>query len=639
MKRRVREQKGILGIFIVAMFLLFVIVFYAVIGEKSYISVQDNLDLFMAQFAMLKNEGIFFAHGASAPFLGGVSRDVLPSEFSLYTVLFMIFPPFVAYVAGYVLKVIIAVVSCRLLFLDMVTPDETRFYNVFSTGPKRPFQEFIEKTKDPHASNLATLVGFLYGVLNLFPAFGIPFASVPLIIFFLRRLYREVGPETEALRAIVKGRRWLFLIFLYPFISYFSYLGFFILGYLFVAIIWLWIKDRKLSWSLVFALILLGIGNVVFEYRLFSMMLFSDTQTIRETMVQTYLPFNEIFGESVDVFINGMMHVDDLHKFFVMPVCLLYLLVLNVRYIVKRDIRGIFTDYYNLCFLILVFNCLVYGLYYSSIVEHVIETLIPPLTGFQYNRTIFFNPFLWCAMLFILVYRLYLLGKEIISDHEKRHGARSAASYGVLGRAFVIGSYVLIMVAVIIVLVSPTKYNDLYHTAKLTAREKVFGHENDALNYEDFYSTDLFNEIKTDLGYEKGQYCVAYGMHPAILEYNGIYTLDGYLGFYPQSYKEAFREVIAPALERVEPSRIYFDEWGARCYLYSGTDLSIVMATKSMTGVTDNDIYINAEALKNLGCKYIFSRIDISNAEDAGITLINTYQNATSPYTIYVYSL
>ena len=77
MKRRVREQKGILGIFVVAMFLLFVIVFYAVIGEKSYISVQDNLDLFMAQFAMLKNEGIFFAHGASAPFLGGVSRDVL----------------------------------------------------------------------------------------------------------------------------------------------------------------------------------------------------------------------------------------------------------------------------------------------------------------------------------------------------------------------------------------------------------------------------------------------------------------------------------------------------------------------------------------------------------------------------------
>ena len=141
------------------------------------------------------------------------------------------------------------------------------------------------------------------------------------------------------------------------------------------------------------------------------------------------------------------------------------------------------------------------------------------------------------------------------------------------------------------------------------------------------------------MSYQPGEYAVAYGMHPAILEYNDIDTLDGYLGFYPQSYKEAFREVIAPALERMEPSRLYYDEWGARCYLYSGSDLSIVMATKSMTGVTDTDIYINADALKQLGCSYIFSRIDISNAEETGISLVKSYHDDSSPYTIYVYEL
>ena len=70
-----------------------------------------------------------------------------------------------------------------------------------------------------------------------------------------------------------------------------------------------------------------------------------------------------------------------------------------------------------------------------------------------------------------------------------------------------------------------------------------------------------------------------------MLEYNGIATLDGYLGFYSQQYKEDFRRIIAPALERVEQTRIYYDDWGARAYLYSGTDLSIVQATK--TGVCD----------------------------------------------------
>ena len=601
MEIEAKGRRGLFGFVIVVFFLIAVIAFYALIGENSYIAVQDNLDLFMAQFAMLKNEGIFFSHGVSAPFLGGVSRDVLPSELSLYTVLFMIFPPFVAYVAGYILKVIIAVVSCRLLFLDMVEPDKD----------------------NAHVQNLATLVGLLYGILNLFPAFGIPFASVPLIVYLLRKVYRNgLGG---------RGLWFILLIFCYPFISYFSYLGFFILGYLFIAIIWLWIRDKKLSWSLVASLVALGVGNVVFEYRLFNMMLFSDAETIRETMVQTYLPFNEIVGESFDIFVNGMMHVEDLHQFFVMPICLAYLLFLNVRYIVKKNVKGIFADYYNLCFLIIVFNCVVYGLYYSQSVEHLIETLVPPLTGFQYNRTIFFNPFLWCAMLFILVYRLYLWISDKVNSE---HGEKSLIS-----KTLICIPYVIVFVAVLIVLASPTKYNDLYHTAKLTARSEIFGHENDALNFREFYSTKLFDGIKEDLDYKTGEYSVAYGMHPAILEYNGIYTLDGYLGFYPQSYKEAFREVIAPALERVEPSRIYFDEWGARCYLYSGTDLSIVMAIKSMSEVTDNDIYIDDEALKKLGCKYIFSRIDITNTDKTGIKLLKSYTDDSSPYTIYVYTI
>lgn len=601
MEIKTKGKKGLLGFCLVGIFLLAVLMFYALIGENSYIAVQDNLDLFMAQFAMLKNEGIFFSHGVSAPFLGGVSRDVLPSELSLYTVLFMIFPPFVAYVAGYILKVIIAVVSCRLLFLDMVEHDKD----------------------NAHVQNLATLVGLLYGMLNLFPAFGIPFASVPLIVYLLRKVYRNgLGG---------RGIGLILIVFCYPFISYFSYLGFFILGYLFIAIIWLWIRDKKLSWSLVASLVALGVGNVLFEYRLFNMMLFSDAETIRETMVQTYLPLGEIVRESFDIFVNGMMHVEDLHQFFVMPICLAYLIFLNVRYVAKKNVKGIFTDYYNLCFLILVFNCIVYGFYYSEVVEHIIETLIPPLTGFQYNRTIFFNPFLWCAMLFIFIYRLYLWISNKVNSEQGKKSFIYKALIGI--------PYVIVFVAALIVLVSPTKYNDLYHTAKLTARSEIFGHENDALNFREFYSTKLFNEIKVDLDYKAGEYCVAYGMHPAVLEYNGIYTLDGYLGFYPQSYKEAFREVIAPALERVEPSRIYFDEWGARCYLYSGTDLSIVMATKSMSEVTDNDIYINAEALKDLGCKYIFSRIDISNADDAGIKLIKEYRADSSPYTIYVYTI
>ena len=85
---------------LIALFFLGAAGVYIVFGTSSYIAVHDNLDLFVAQFQMLKNTGSFFAHGVDVPFLGGVTRDNLPSELSLYTVLYMLLPSFAAYVTG-----------------------------------------------------------------------------------------------------------------------------------------------------------------------------------------------------------------------------------------------------------------------------------------------------------------------------------------------------------------------------------------------------------------------------------------------------------------------------------------------------------------------------------------------------------
>ena len=581
---------------IVGLFIVSVSLFFLIIGDNSYIAVHDNLDLFVAQFAMLKNTGSFFAHGVSAPFLGGISRDVLPSEFSLYTVLYMIFPPFAAYVIGYVLKVLIAVFSMRLLIVD-VLKDRSGKENK-NTCAGNEDEGFAE------AANIATLVGLLYGVLNLFPAFGISFASIPLIVFLLRRMY--FSPRYG------KSPLYLLLIFLYPFISYFSYFGFFIIGYLFFAIVWLWIKDKKIPVGLVKSILILTIGYVIMEYRLFDMMLFSDTVTIRETIDPGVMPGKDVVHLIADAFVSGMMHADDVHKFFVMPVCVIYFFFLNISYIVKKNVRGIFKDIYNLGALMIVLNAVVYGLYYFEPVNKILGTVVPPLKGFQFNRTIFFNPVIWCLMFFIVVYRV---------------------------KVHAIVKYAAVLAAIAIVLLTPGRYNDLYTTAHHTVRAQVFGNENDELNFREFYSTGLFEKIKKDIGYADGEWSVAYGMHPAILEYNGISTLDGYLGFYPQSYKASLRKVIAPALDKKEATRAYFDDWGARCYLYSGTDDSIVMATKSMTGVTDNTLYVDTSALKDMGCKYIFSRIDISNAEELSLELMGDYTGENSPYTIYVYKI
>lgn len=490
-------------LFIVFGFILSAGLVFFLCGEQSVIAVHDNLDLFIPQFQMMKNTGTFWRHGVDVPFLGGISRDTLPAEFSLYTMLYMILPAYPAYIAGYLLKIVIALLSCIWLAGDVLGEGYERY---------KP---------------LVYLSGLAYGILNVFPAFGIPFASIPLAVYLLRKIYRE------------PGIRWYAALFFYPLLSYFSYFGLFILAYMAAAFIWLWAKDRKFPGRILAAVIVLAAGCVVCEYRLFGTMLLGDEVTIRTTMEAGSFTAGEIVKTIGEVFAKGMFHAESVHTFLVLPVCVLYFFYLNFSYIRSRNIKGIFQDVYNLLALVLVFNSVVYGIYYWEGFRNVVEALCPPLTGWQFNRTVFFSPFVWYAAFFFALKRLY--------DSKKAAGE-------VLANLLALG-------AVLIIVLSGTRYNDLYHTCFSQAYMYLKGAQTDQLNFGEFYSAELFEEAKKDIGYE-GQWAAAYGFYPAVLEYNGIATLDGYLGFYSQSYKEAFRRIIAPALDRVEESREYFDSWG-----------------------------------------------------------------------------
>lgn len=562
---------------LIAGFLFFAGLVFFICGENSIIAVHDNLDLFTPQFQMMKNTKTFWAHGVDVPFLGGISRDVLPAEFSLYTMLYMILPDYPAYVAGYLLKIIIALLSCILLAKDM-------------------YGENYESYKP-----LVYLVGFAYGILNVFPTFGIPFASIPLVVYLVRKICKS------------PAFGWYAALFCYPLLSYFSYFGLFILAYMAVLLIWMWIKDRRFPGRIFLAICVLSAGCIVCEYRLFGTMLLGDEVTIRSTMREGNFTLGEIVKTIGDVFVNGMFHAESMHKYLVFPVCMIYFIYLNFTYLRKKDGKGIFRDLYNLCILVLVFNSVVYGIYYWEGFRKVIEAICPPLTGWQFNRTIFFSPFIWYAAFFLVLKRLY---------DSRRKGMKIFAD-------------VLALLSICIIILSGTRYNDLYHTCYSQALQLLKGKTTDQLSYGEFYSAELFEKAKQDIGY-KGEWSAAYGFYPATLEYNGIATLDGYLGFYSQEYKENFRKIIAPALERVEESRVYFDDWGARAYLYSGTDLSIVNGFRTYQ-VSEQDIYIDMDAFKALGGKFIFSRLKLTNGEEKGLFLTGIYTHESSPYTLYVY--
>lgn len=602
-------------------FPLFAAVIFFVYGERSYIGVHDNMDLFLAQFQMLKNTGSFWKHGVDVPFLGGVSRNDLPSEFSLYSLLYMLFPTYIAYILGLLGKMLLGMFSFWLLARELLGD---RYLRV------RP---------------IVFMTGLCYGALWVFPAFGFAFASIPLCVYILIRIYR--GQKAVGW--------WYPALFAYPLVSYFSYHGIFILGYLALFVLWLFGRlvyrrsrsrhdevqgsaegtalsdardghsgvqtaaqgsvrgeDGRIVLRMLLALLVLAAGYVACEYRLFGQMLFSDEVTIRSSIVNASLSPAEVFAEIWQVFREGIFHADSVHGKVVVPVCALYFVINNGCYVLKREWKRMFRDPFNLIMLFIVFNCAVYGLYDFEPLRSLVEKLIPPLEGWQFNRTIFFNPFLWYAALFVVLCKLY---------------------EGGLWRVWLANG--IACLALLAVILTPNRYNDLYHTCYNRAYEYYHGTEVDELSYEQFYAEDLFAKIKADIGYQ-GEWAAAYGFHPAVLEYNGIATLDGYLGFYSQRYKEAFREIIAPALERVEATRIYYDDWGARAYLYSGTDLSIVSATKTVYA-TDDRIYIDGEAFRDLGGEYLFSRIKLSNAEEVGLSPVGEYTAEDGSMSVYVY--
>lgn len=182
---------------------------FLIFQENSYFTVQDNLDLFVAHFQVLSHSNSWFAHGATVPMLGGISRDSLSSEWNLYNILYTFMPVFWAYLTGYFLKILIGTGSFVLLAKD------------------------VYQKAYPRYRGIAWAAGLCYGLLPLFPAYGIAFASIPLAVFILRRIYRK------------EGKWWYALLFVYPFLSYFSYFGFFLLAYLVCAVVIVSIRDKN----------------------------------------------------------------------------------------------------------------------------------------------------------------------------------------------------------------------------------------------------------------------------------------------------------------------------------------------------------------------------------------------------------
>jgi len=277
---------------------------------------------------------------------------------------------------------------------------------------------------------------------------------------------------------------------------------------------------------------------------------------------------------------------------------------LNNSYLAKYSLQSI-------ALLICTFICtFFYTAYLIQGINKLINIVFPFLSGFNWGNMFFFSRFIiYISFALTLITLLFIFAKR---------KARFIA-------------YIIACLQIFVVLSYQGMY--AYTGVNINHRNQIQFDYN--LSYKEFFSVELFDLIKGELGY-KGEGVAALGYHPSVLMYNGFSCVDGYNNSYPMKYMLAFREIIAPQLERNHVHQEYFDSWGGRMYLYND-DIGFEPTRKKADSPVE--LFINTEAFQNLGGVYILSRAEISNIEDLDLSFVEYFSSDSSIYEIYVYKV
>nr|WP_208404495.1 DUF6044 family protein [Saccharococcus thermophilus] len=398
-----------------------------------------------------------------------------------------------------------------------------------------------------------------------------------------------------ALLNIRNGERsWVnyMVLTLLPFYSSFV-LGFFF--FLSAMGIW-WLADviRGKGWNRRFflAIVYMTILYLAVDYRLVHSLLFSDEPTSRDEYFHARLPLWRVIRLIFKNYILGHTHVMTVHGLVILPITLAALYIVWKKKIWRQEKLFIFLHALN--FALSTWYAFWFYKGWAPLTER-----FDLLDKFNFARYHFLRP--------MVIYVLFAISLKILWQQ---------------GQAW----KKLCFAAIAAQLVVLTAFNE----------EIVYRHKP---SFREFYAEKQFQEMKEYIGRPVHTYRVAsIGIHPAIAQYNGFYTLDTYNNFYPLSYKHKFRQIIANELAKNKKLREYFDEWGGRCYIFVD-ELGKHYMFKKDSKRTIKHLELNAAVFYQMGGRYIFSALPIENAKQNQLTLEKVFHSKESAWTIYLYKV
>lgn len=583
---QVKKSAGILNRFFIRLdsaplwvigFPFIIILFcpYLVLKQGSVFPIHDQLDETLLTY-VLNARHLFDASDVFPELLGGIGRSGMQPSAILFIPLYRLLPALPAFLTQYL-------IVCA-----------SGFHGMYGTVKKLT-----------GSSILALAVSGCFCMLPVQPVYGLSIMGVPLLLYAFLLL-----SEKRHVRAAY------ILILFFGLTTHLVLIGYVVLSFWLLDILVRLLRKRHNIHVYCGFAALTGVYLIV-NHRLFTELLLgkSSYASHRDELVNAPMAF---WSTVKDVFLHSAQHAETLHDHLILPIVLLlfgeglYCLFLGKRKRLKPELRQL----YRLALAgmaILAGIAIFYAFCKSSPVTDFKNSVNGFLHYFQAERFYWLYPALW-----------YL---------------EFALVFGFLWK--ISGIAVWCKAAALVLLLLPTlnliKVNSYFYmnVNQINNGSGITGY----VSWESFYSEDLMMRLENVIGRDRSEYRVAHlGISPAPALMHGFSTADGYSNNYPLEYKHRFRQVIAGELDKNQEAKVYFDCWGSRCYLFNSISGTYWMLQKN-SGVQYENLAFDLDALKSLGCEYLFSGGEILDAEERGLRFLGYYETDTSYWGIWLYEL
>ena len=551
-----------------------------IFGENSIIFGHDNVDFDLAQKHILKLTNQFFSFNLNYEtdlIFNGFKTSYIHSTFNFSNIFYILLPTFWAYVINGLVVRLIGFTGAYLLLRNHLKIDNENF--IF-------------------------LVAILFSLIPVYTIYGISVLGIPLLYMSFLKLSKGEHLPMCFLTII------FFVIY-----SHFYLAGVFIIIYFFC----LFFTKKHRNKYFFYGIITLVGSYIILNFPLIYHIVFGEVSQRAEFMSEkSSFNFIYFFKETIRVILYGE---DNSGRFFLLPIILWFLLA-------KASIKKIPE-------LILIIIISFITVFYRQVFSF--------LNFYDFSRIIFLFPF----FTLIIIAKIYILNPKSWR----------------IGKPLLILSLIITYVSNLeissnvsrIFSVDHNKYyaedfindkieNDIFPFKELS-NIGIFGTDGKInknmkygeVKFDEFFSKNIFLKIKQEL--TNSSITLAIGFHPSILHLNEVKTLNSYQTFYPLKYKNEYRKIIKPELEKNKELRKYFDNWGNRVYAFS----------HELYNTCKSQCYKNSEDIKNLNYDInqlkimevtnIISTVKILNYEELDLNFVKTFIDDESLFNFYLYKL